>query len=313
MSILDELNILKQCREYNLSLWQCPQFLFLIMGLVIIASAVFTYLIGTQYIEAPLTIALLVLVLSAVLFVISYIIIRSFEKLAEVARMKSRFIDITSHQLRSPLSNLQWLTEMLESEKMGDLEDAQMDYFRMVKENVTRMQKLISDLVTVSRIQDEELAFQPEAISLEGATRRVLSEFKFFTGAEDVEIEIEAESDLPEIKADHNQIKMVIENLLDNAIRYTDGKGKIKIDITQKGDKVQFKIEDDGIGIPEKDQDYIFEKFFRGRNAAEHQVRGTGLSLFIVKRIIEQSGGKVWFESEQGRGTTFWFTLPVNQ
>ncbi len=313
MSILDKLNILKQCREYDLPLWQCPQFLFLIMGLVIIASAVFTYLIGTQYIEAPLTVAFLVLVLSTVLFILSYIIVRSFEKLAEAVRMKSRFIDITSHQLRSPLSNLQWLTEVLESERMGNLEDAQMDYFRMVKENVTRMQKLVSDLVTVSRIQDEELAFQPKDLSLEEVTRRVLSEFKFFTGAEDVDIEIEAESNLPKVKADHNQIKMVIENLLDNAIRYTDGKGKIKIDIMQKGDKVQFKIEDNGIGIPEKDQSFIFEKFFRGKNAAEHQVRGTGLSLFIVKRIIEQSGGEVWFESEQGRGTTFWFTLPVNQ
>lgn len=312
MSILNKLNLFKQCREYELPLWQCPQFLFLIMGLVIIASAVFTYLIGTQYIEAPLTVALVVLVLSLVLFVISYVIVRSFEKLAEAVRMKSRFIDITSHQLRSPLSNLQWITEMLESERMGDLEEDQMDYFRMAKENVTRMEKLISDLVTVSRIQDEELSFQPEKFSLEELTRRVLADFKFFTSAEDVEIEIEANPDVPQVTADRNQVKMVIENLLDNAIRYTDGEGKVEVTITKQGNEVQFEITDNGIGIPEEDQEYIFEKFFRSRNAAQHQVRGTGLSLYIAKKIIEQLGGDIWFESESGEGTTFWFTLPIN-
>jgi len=311
--IFDELNILKQCREYDLSLWQCPQFLFLVMGIVIIASAIFSYLIGTKYIETPLTVALIVLGLSIVLFVIAYVIIKSFEKMAEAIKMKSRFIDITSHQLRSPLSNLQWITEMLESERIGDLGEDQMDYFRMAKENVTRMQKLLSDLVTVSRIQDEDFAFQPEKVSLEKLTRRVLSEFKFFTTAEDVEVDVEAESNLPKTQADRNQIKMVIENLVDNAIRYIDGEGKVKIKISQEGSSVQFKIEDNGIGISEGDQSYIFEKFFRGKNATKHQVRGTGLSLYIAKKIIEQAGGKIWFESEKGKGSTFWFSLPVNK
>lgn len=309
--IFEKLNILKQCRDYDLPLWQCPQFLFLIMGLVIIASAVFSYLIGTRYIEAPLTVALIVLGLSTVLLVIAFIITRSFEKLAEAVKMKSKFIDIASHQLRSPLSNLKWITEMIESERVGELEEDQMEYFRMAKENVGRMQKLLSDLVTVSRIQDEKLAFQPEELFLKETTRKVLSEFKFLSGAEDVEINVNAEDDLPEVFVDRNQIKMVIENLLDNAIRYTDGEGKVEISIIQKGNKVQFEIKDNGIGISEEDQDYVFKKFFRGKDAAEHQVRGTGLSLYIAKTIVEQSGGEIWFESEQGRGSTFWFTLPT--
>jgi len=311
-NLLNKLNLLKQCRKYDLSLWQCPQFLFSLMGLVIMASAVISYLIGMQYIESPLMVALIVLGLTTLLLVIAFVITRSFETLAEAAKMKSHFIEVASHELRSPLSNLQWVTEMLESERMGDLGEDQMDYFRMVKENVVRMQKLISDLVTVSRIQDEELALQPQEVSLEQLTRRVLSEFEFFSNAEGVEIEIEVEQDLPKAKADRSQLKMVIENLLDNAIRYTE-QGTVEITISQEGDKVQFKIEDDGIGVPKEDQKYVFNKFFRSKNAAEYQVRGTGLSLYIAKKIIEQSGGKIWFESEQGRGTTFWFTLPINQ
>ena len=240
MSILNKLNIFKQCGKYDLPLWQCPQFLFLVMGVLIIASAILSYLIGTQYIEAPLTVALIVLALTVVLFIISYIIIKSFEKLAEAVRMKSRFIDITSHQLRSPLSNLKWITEMIESERMGDLEEDQMDYFRMAKDNVGRMQKLISDLVTVSRIQDEELAYQPEEFSLLETTRKVLGEFEFLSGAEDVEIEVNADPETPEAFADRNYVKMVIENLLDNAIRYTDGGGKIEISISEKNGKVKF-------------------------------------------------------------------------
>ena len=311
-NLLNKLNLLKQCRKYDLSLWQCPQFLFSLMGLVIMASAVISYLIGMQYIESPLMVALIVLGLTTLLLVIAFVITRSFETLAEAAKMKSHFIEVASHELRSPLSNLQWVTEMLESERMGDLGEDQMDYFRMVKENVVRMQKLISDLVTVSRIQDEELALQPQEVSLEQLTRRVLSEFEFFSNAEGVEIEIEVEQDLPKAKADRSQLKMVIENLLDNAIRYTE-QGTVEITISQEGDKVQFKIEDDGIGVPKEDQKYVFNKFFRSKNAAEYQVRGTGLSLYIARQIIEQSGGKIWFESEQGRGTTFWFTLPINQ
>jgi len=312
MDLFKKLNIFKQCREYNLSLWQCPQFLFVIMGLVIIASALLTYLIGTRYIKDPLTVALIVLILAVILFVLAYIIVRSFERLAESVRMKSKFVGIASHQLRSPLSNLQWVTEMIESERIGQLGEQQLEYFRMVKENVARMQKLISDLVTVYKIQDKRVDLRPKQVSLEQLARKVISEFEFISGAHPVDIDIEAEPDLPSAWADPEKIKTVIKNLLDNAIRYTDSEPrKINISISQQGNQLKFEIEDEGIGIPQQDQDYIFKKFFRGKNATRHQVHGTGLSLFIIKSIIEKSGGKIWFKSKQGRGTTFWFTLPI--
>jgi signal transduction histidine kinase len=120
---------------------------------------------------------------------------------------------------------------------------------------------------------------------------------------------------LPEALAVINQITIVIENLIDNAIRYAKPKGGIKgfieITIAKKEKNIQFKIEDNGIGIPEEDQKFIFQKFFRSQNVRETQPYGSGLGLFITKSIITRLGGKIGFRSEEGKGTTFWFILPI--
>ena len=133
--IFEQLNILKQCRKYGLPIWQCPQFLFLIMGTTIIISILVAYVVGSRYIEDPQLIALIVLFVAAILFIIASIIIKSFEKLAEVSRMKSEFVNIVSHQLRSPLSNLKWGVDFLISDKTDKTTEKQQEYFQILKEN----------------------------------------------------------------------------------------------------------------------------------------------------------------------------------
>ena len=310
-NILSQLNILAQCKRYGLSLWQCPQFLFLIMGIIIIGSTLTAYAIGTRYIEEPELVALIVLLITAILFIIAVIITRSFERLAEASRMKSEFISVVSHQLRSPLSNLRWAIELLMSGRLGKIEEKQTEYFRILKENSGRMGELVSDLLIVSRIETATLPQKRKEISLEDLIKKLISEFEPFAQASNVEIEFKSEENLPKILADPSQIRLVVENLLDNAVRYIKDRGKVKMLLSRRGQNLYFEIEDNGVGIPKEDQKYIFQKFFRSENILRYQTQGSGLGLYISKAIIERSGGKIGFKSQEGVGSTFWFTLPI--
>lgn len=309
--ILAQFNILGQCRQYGVSLWQCPQFLFLIMGLVIIAATLAVYTIGTRYIEDPGIVALVVLLVTVVLFIIAFIITRSFERLAEASRMKSEFVSIVSHQLRSPLSNLIWAIELLMSGRLGKIEENQTEYFKILKENSSRMGELVSDLLIVSRIETATLPIKKQEFSIEDLIKKLISNIEPFAKATNVEIKLETQKDLPKVFADSSQIRLVIENLLDNAIRYVKERGVVEIKLETKGNSLYFEIKDNGIGIPKDDQKYIFQKFFRSENALRYQTQGSGLGLFITRSIVNKSGGKISFKSEENKGSTFWFILPI--
>ena len=323
---VSQLNIPKHCREYGLSLWQCPQFLFLVMGVIIIVTSIATYAIGIRYVENPTIIALIVLFLTTILFIIAFAIIQGFEKLAEASRLKSEFISVVSHQLRTPLANLKWTIELLMSGRLGKIEEEQLEYFKILKENNDRMAELISDLLTVSRLEQRTLPLRKQETSLEELAQDLILEFQPFLRASNIQIELSAQKDLPKIHLDPFQIRLVIENLLDNAIRYIPArqspeadspmaggkeKGEIKIKLERKGKNVYFEIKDNGVGIPNEDRKYIFQKFFRSENALKRQTKGSGLGLYIAKAIIEKSGGAIGFESEENKGSTFWLTLPI--
>lgn len=306
-----QLNVVEQCKKYGLTIWQCPQFLFLVMGLIIIGSTLTIYVIGTRYIENPELVALLVLLVTLVLFVIAFVITRSFERLAEANRMKSEFVKIVSHQLRSPMTNLKWSIDLLMSGELGEIGKEQIEYFKILRENVGRMTELVKDLLTVSRIEEGSLLVKKERVSLEQIIKDLILRFKPLALASNVEVKLEVQNELPEILIDSYQIKTVIENLLDNAIRYIKGKGEVIIKIEKREKSLYLQIKDTGVGIPKEDQKFIFQKFFRAENAIRQQTQGSGLGLFIAKSIIEKSGGKIGFQSEENNGTTFWFTLPI--
>lgn len=309
--ILAQFNIVAQCKKYGLSLWQCPQFLFLVMGIIIIGSTLATYFIGRKYVEDPQIIALVVLFATAILFVIATTIVRGFERLAEANRMKSEFVSIVSHQLRSPLTNLKWVIELVSSGRVDPVTKKQLEYFKILKENSDRMRELISDLLIVSRIEQGRLPPRKERIFLKDLIEKRIKEMEIFAKAANIKIEFEAEAKLPQILTDPSQLKLVIENLLDNAVRYTEEKGKVEINLEKKDKNLYFEIKDNGVGIPKNDQKYVFQKFFRSANALRNQTEGSGLGLFIAKSIIEKLKGKIGFKSQEDVGSTFWFTLPI--
>jgi len=140
----------------------------------------------------------------------------------------------------------------------------------------------------------------------------IIAEYKSFAQAYNVKIVLKTQKNLPKLFSDPLQIRMVVENLMDNAVRYEKEKGRVEIVISWKGKNIYFSIEDDGVGIPKEEQRYIFQKFFRAKNIREHQTEGSGLGLYISQAIIKRLKGKMGFTSKENLGSTFWFMLPIN-
>jgi signal transduction histidine kinase len=305
------LNIVAQCRYYGVSLRQCPQFLFLLMGLIIIISSITLYFIGTQFISDPEIVSLMVLGVTMVLFVMAFTITKSFERLAEASKMKSEFINIVSHQLRSPLTNLKWTVEIFSSQDLPKDPEKEKEYYNNLRENIARMVELVDDLLIVSKLEQGVFPLRKKEFVFGDLIKEMVERFKFFSEASGIKVNFFIQENLPLIFSDYSQLKLVVENLIDNAIRYTKKGGSIDIKVTKNAGKILFAVKDSGVGIPEEDKKYIFQKFFRAENAFREQTKGSGLGLFIVKSIIERLGGKIWFESEEDKGTTFFFTLPI--
>jgi len=307
----NELNIIANCKKYGISIWQCPQFLFLIMGGVIIITSLITYSLGTRYVANPNTVSLIVLVLTTILLVITFSITRTMEGLAEANRLKSEFVSIVSHQLRSPLSNLKWVTEFLLSGRLGKLSAKHDEYLQILKDNTIRMGELVSDLLTVSRIEHGKMPLNKAEFSLLNLAKETISEFEPAAKASNIKVSLEVASSLSLAFGDVSRIKIVTENFLENAIHYTNKGGEIQIKIEKKNKNLILSMKDNGIGIPKKDQQYIAQKFFRSKNVLKRQTHGSGLGLYIAKSIIERSGGKLGFRSQENKGSTFWFTIPT--
>ena len=310
--VLAGLNPLSSCKRYGVSLWQCPQFLFLIMGVVILGAIVGTYFIGTLKIGDPFVVTLLVIVVATVLLVINFVITNSFERVAEASRMKTEFIDIVSHQLRAPLTNTRFALDFLMSDKKNPPSEKQIEYLEILQENSSRMSDLIDNLLTISRIETGTLPLKKEKVSLAALTNKLIAKFKPLIRASNVEVLVNSQDPLPDVMVDPLWIEQVVENLLDNAVRYSKGGGQVIIAISQKKRYLYFEIKDKGVGIPKVEQKYIFSKFFRSKNALKKQTEGSGLGLHICQKVVELSGGRIGFRSKEGQGTTFWFFLPVS-
>lgn len=308
--VREELNIAAQAKKYGIPLWQHPQFLFLVMGLLIVASSLLSYILGRRYIAEPEVAALFVILLAVVLLVLSFFITRSFERLAEASRLKSEFVSVVSHQLRAPLTNMKWTLDLLVS---GKGKKAEGKYFSVLEENSNRMQELVNDLLVASRIEQGGLATKRHAFFVQEVLDEVVKSFKPMLQAAGISVNKEADSSLRRVFADPSQIRQVLSNLLDNAIKYTSRAARghaIALRLKDKGSGLYVEVEDSGVGIPAEDQKYIFQKFFRSSNAMRHETQGSGLGLYIAHSIIKRSRGEMGFSSEQGKGSTFWFTLP---
>lgn len=231
----------------------------------------------------------------------------------EAERMRTDFISIVSHQLRTPLSAMKWFLEILLDGDVGKLKKEQMDVVSEIHESNNNMINFVNQMLNVSRIESRRLAINIEKIRLCDTIGELLKEILPFFKEKKQKLSYNCIADKNlEINTDKNLLRNVLSSILLNASRYTPEKGNIDLEVSKYDkDFVQFRIKDDGIGIPEDEQVKIFRKFARASNAIRYEANGTGLGLYIVKSIINMVCGKIWFESEENKGTTFYFTLPI--
>lgn len=305
---LSPLNIKAECEKYELSLFECPQFLFILMGSVIIASIIATYFVAKKYADIELA-ALIALAITAFLFIIGFFITRAFEKLAEASKMKSEFISIVSHHLREPVSAIKWGLELLEKEETNE-EEKRSIYGRLKSQN-QKLLRALNDLNEANNVQNKKTRFERKPFSLEKLTQVVLNDFSSQTEAANLSLNFKFSPDLPPAIGDYKKTQMVIEHLLNNAVTYNQPGGNIDITAEKSGNRVLWRIEDQGVGIPENELSKISGKFFRSKNAYRYQKPGLGLGLYLSKELIGLQNGKFGFHSTEGKGSSFWFTLPT--
>jgi signal transduction histidine kinase len=307
MAILSELNVYKKCHEYRVSLWACPQFLFIVMGVVIIASILMTNAMAQRYTEPEVS-ALIAIGVTVLLLIIGHAIIDSFERVAEDSRAKSEFIGIVSHELRNPLVAIGWQLDLLNKKEISrDMAEAASN----IRMESVKMLGLVNDLLMVNRLEGKILDLAPESFSLKELTEGSIKTYESAAKKKNSIITLDAGDDLPQIYADKKKTKMMVEHYIDNAIKYNKDGGSVVVTITRRGSDIAIAVSDKGMGIPEADKKHIFEKFFRAHNTQRYQIEGIGLGLYIVRMMAEKSGGKVGFTSKEGEGSTFWFSLPT--
>jgi signal transduction histidine kinase len=232
------------------------------------------------------------------------------EKLVE--RLKTEFVSLSAHQLRTPLSAIKWTLKMILDGDMGKINEEQRDLLTKTYESNERMISLINDLLNVTRIEEGRYVYKKEAVDLKEIVGNIVKNYKEEAKRRGINFNFnDPKEKLPKAKVDVEKIKLAITNLIDNAIRYTPEGGKVIASLEKKNKSLEFSVKDSGIGVPEDQQQRLFTKFFRASSAVRIETEGSGLGLFICKNIIEAHNGEVWFESEEGKGSKFYFSIPV--
>ena len=230
----------------------------------------------------------------------------------EIDKAKSEFVSLASHQLKTPIGAVSWNLEALLSGDFGILSDEQNKVINQIYKLNNRMSDIIANFLNVSRIELGTFLVEPVKTDFVSICEDVLFELKDKIVSKKYQIEKNYQSPKIEAMADPKVLRMIFQNLLSNAVKYTGDNGNISISIKIEEQKIKIIIADNGEAIPEKDKSKIFEKMFRASNARSMDPDGNGLGLYVLKYIIGIAGGKIWFESEAGKGTTFFveFEMP---
>ncbi|RIK31740.1 MAG: hypothetical protein DCC56_06045 [Anaerolineae bacterium] len=227
--------------------------------------------------------------------------------LKEMDRTRSEFVHTVSHDLRSPLTSVIGYTELVE--RAGELNESQRDFLKRIQDSVQHITSLINDLLDLGSV---EAGFDTrrEHVQLEAILKYTLDMLQGQIKTKRLKVQTDIAPSLPAIRANPIRLRQLLDNVVGNAIKYSLNGGEVNITILSEGDQIILNVRDNGPGIPVEDQAHIFDKFYRGRNITEG-VAGSGLGLAIVKTIVDNHQGRIWVESAEGKGSSFFIVLPI--
>jgi two-component system phosphate regulon sensor histidine kinase PhoR len=239
------------------------------------------------------------------------LVLRDVTEATLLDNMRSEFINIVSHELRTPLSGAMLYAHMLADGYGGKLTKQQKKYLDPVIESTDRMIELVNTFLSIARIESGRIKVRLQQVDLRRLVKDVIAEHEPKAKDQRVAVTNEVDKDLPTITTDPILFKEVCANFISNAIKYTPPKGTVTIGASVAGKKLVVRVTDNGYGIPGSEQSMVFTRFFRGSNVVMRETAGTGLGLYLVKLIAQTLGGRVWFDSEEDKGTSFWFSVPL--
>jgi signal transduction histidine kinase len=238
------------------------------------------------------------------------------QELKRIDQIKSEFVSVASHELRTPLAAIKNAIQLILSGKTGEINEDQSRFLSMAERNISRLTNILNDLLNLSRIESGKIGMEFEELDLRVPIEFILTSLKPQADGKSIQLAMEIQKDLPSVYADRQRLEQILTNLIGNAIKFTPEGGKIMVSaksLNGQENRVAISVKDSGIGIPEDQREKIFEKFHQVEDSLRRSIAGTGLGLAITRGLVEAHNGKIWVESEVGKGSTFTFTLPMSK
>jgi signal transduction histidine kinase len=308
-------NTLGQCRELGVRWWQCPQIVFGVIGASIAGALVLTNALANQYVDPAIAFGV-VSVLSIFALIYLFIVVRAFElllesrsrereKTKEILQLKDQFVFIAAHELRAPANAIKWALE--EFERHIQVHENQ-EMLTILSKSSDRLLELVSDLLSVARMENKTITVNLADTNLEEVLKGSIATVTQVAHEQNISIETQGISPLMRVFVDKSRLKEVFENILTNAIKYSNQGDMVLVEVIEKETEIAIAIKDTGMGISEEDKSHLFEKFWRSKEARKSD--GTGLGLFIVRELVHLMHAEISFTSVFGEGSTFTVTLP---
>ena len=232
-------------------------------------------------------------------------------KLQKLNETKKTFLKTTSHELRTPITSIKGYVQMLMKKTLGGINDEQMKSLEVILRNTNRLDQVIQNILDASNLESGSMKFIQRKVSPRLLVEEITKMIEPFANKKEMTIHVNLEKNLPDLIIDGERIKQVLMNLVDNAIKFSPNGSKIYIGVRKEKEDILFEVQDFGQGIPKDKQGKIFESFYQADSGDDRKFGGAGLSLALCRGIVGLHGGKIWFESTEGTGTTFLFTIPI--